>query len=203
MNNPKHPDGCPNLTVSPQNAPPLPTGPYDLIYADPPWQYRDKANAGKRSACHKYPVMTLENICALPIASIAADDCLLAMWHVPPMPVEALAVVHAWGFTLRTMKGFTWVKRTRHGKHHFGMGHWTRANSEDCLIATRGRPVRASASVRQVIEAPVREHSRKPDEVRDRLLILTAAQHPLELFARETTTGWTAWGNQVAEAAPA
>jgi len=80
--------------------------------------------------------------------------------------VEALDVVDAWGFKLKTMKGFTWHKQTRHGKSHFGMGNWTRANTEDCLFATKGHPVRASAGVRQFIDAPVRLHSQKPDEAK-------------------------------------
>lgn len=169
---------------------------YDLIYADPPWQYRDSANAGKRGAVHKYNVMTLDQLCELPVPAIAADDCLLAMWWAPPMPREALAVVYAWGFELKTMKGFTWRKLTKHGKDHFGMGHWTRANTEDCLFATRGKPRRASAAVRQLIHAPIREHSRKPDEARYRLVKLMGNVPRVELFARETAPGWNCWGNE-------
>lgn len=179
----------------------LPIGPFSIIYADPPWQYRDKANAGNRGACHKYGVMSVADICALPIPQIAADDCLLAMWHVAPMPLEALSVVTAWGFKLKTMKGFTWVKRTTNGLRHFGMGHWTRANSEDCLFAVRGHPKRVSAAVSQLIEAPVREHSRKPDEARDRLVQLMGDVPRIELFARTATPGWEAWGDQLEVAA--
>jgi N6-adenosine-specific RNA methylase IME4 len=170
---------------------------YGLIYADPPWQYRDKCHAGKRGACYKYPVMDLNDIMALPVGELAADDCLLAMWWVPPMPAEALAVVEAWGFELKTMKGFTWHKLTKHGKSHFGMGNWTRANTEDCLFAVRGRPKRKSASVRQFVEAPLREHSRKPDEVRDGLVELMGNVRRIELFAREKAPGWDVWGNEV------
>lgn len=175
----------------------LPPGPYSLIYADPPWQYRDRCNAGKRGACHKYEVMDLRTICRLPIEEIAAPDCVLAMWWVPPMPAEALRVVDAWGFRHVTMAGFTWAKRTSGGKWAFGMGHWSRANSESCLIAVRGRPKRASASVSQLIEAPIGRHSAKPPEVRDRLVALCGDVPRIELFARDRVCGWSAWGLDV------
>lgn len=170
--------------------------PFQLIYADPPWQYRDRCNAGKRGACHKYDVMDLGAIKALPVADIAADDCLLALWWVPPMPVEALEVVKAWGFTLKTMKGFTWHKLTKNGKSHFGMGHWTRANTEDCLFAVRGKPRRVCAGVRQFIESPIGRHSEKPAEARDRLVNLMGDVPRIELFARSLTPGWDSWGNE-------
>jgi len=172
-------------------------GKYKIIYADPPWQHRDKANAGKRGACHKYNVMNLEHIKALPISDIADQDCLLAMWWVAPMPLEALEVVGAWGFKLKTMKGFTWHKLTKHGKSHFGMGNWTRANTEDCLFATKGHPIRENAGVRQFIEAPVRMHSQKPDDARDRLVKLMGKVPRIELFARDQFYGWDAWGDEI------
>lgn len=169
---------------------------YGIILADPPWSYRDKCNAGKRGACHHYNVMDLSDIKALPVPEIAADDCLLAMWWVPPMPMEALAVVEAWGFRLTTMKGFTWHKQTKHGKSHFGMGHWTRANTEDCLFAVRGKPKRVCAGVRQFIDAPIGIHSQKPSEARDRLVTLMGDIPRLEMFARSSAPGWDVWGDQ-------
>jgi N6-adenosine-specific RNA methylase IME4 len=178
------------------------SGPYQIIYADPPWQYRDHANAGRRGACHKYDVMPLDRICQLPIHRIAAGNCLLALWWVPPMPREALLVVQAWGFNLKTMCGFTWVKETRSqqadlfGRYHFGLGHWTRGNAEHCLLATRGKPKRVNASVSQLVFAPLREHSRKPDEVADRLVRLMGDVPRVELFARGHKPGWDVWGNE-------
>ena len=172
---------------------------YQIIYADPPWQYRDKRTGGSfvSGASQKYNVESIEDLCALPVNDIAADNCLLAMWHVPPMPQEALDLVKAWGFTLKTMKGFTWHKLTKNGLSHFGMGHYTRANTEDCLFAIKGRPNIASHSVRQFIEERIGRHSEKPDEARKRLVQLCGDVPRVELFAREKFNGWDSWGNEV------
>lgn len=180
---------------------PFPDKRYQLIYADPAWTHTDKASAGKRGACDKYEVMSLEDIMALPVHQIAAPDCLLAMWHVGPMPLEALMVVKAWGFELKTFKGFSWHKTTVNGKSHFGMGNWTRCNTEDCLFAVRGKPKRIDASVRQFIEAPIGKHSEKPAEARDRLVQLMGDVPRIELFAREHVEGWACWGRDVEKAA--
>lgn len=173
------------------------TPPYRVIYADPPWQFKDSASAGKRGAAHKYPVMSLQDICRLPVETLADHDCLLAMWWVPAMPEEALAVVEAWGFKVKTMKGFTWHKLTKRGHDHFGMGSYTRANTEDCLFAIRGRRFRADAGIPQLIHAQVREHSQKPWEARRRLERLCGEVRRVELFARERFDGWDAFGNQI------
>lgn len=172
---------------------------YNLIYADPAWKYDNSAKSKKQwgGAAQHYDVMTFEDIGRLPVASIAAKNCLLAMWWVGPMPGEALYVVEEWGFQLVNMNGFTWHKTTARGKDHFGMGNWTRANSESCLIAIRGKPLRASASVRQLVHAPRREHSRKPDEVRDALVKLCGPVPRIELFARMKAPGWHSLGNQL------
>lgn len=175
----------------------LPPGPFELVYADPPWTYRDKAKAGNRGAESHYSCMSIADICALPVADICAPNCLLALWWVAPMPREALAVVDAWGFELRTMKGLTWHKETKTGKSFFGMGNWTRANTEDLLFATRGKPKRVNAGVRQFMSAerPAR-HSEKPQEARDRLVALMGDVRRVELFARDSSPGWTVWGDQ-------
>lgn len=118
---------------------------YTLIYADPPWVYRDKAADGNRGAGFKYPVMSVLDICRLPVWDLADENCLLAMWWVPTQPLEALKVVEAWGFRLMTMKGFTWIKcgSRQPDKLVMGMGHMTRANSEDCLFAVKENYLRA------------------------------------------------------------
>lgn len=171
---------------------------YSLIYADPPWSYRDKANAGKRGAGHKYPTMGDLDIEAMGgwVYNLAADDCALAMWATFPRIDAALEVMASWGFKYKTV-AFTWVKTTKTGKPFWGMGNWTRANAEVCLLGIRGRPKRVSAAVHSVITAPVREHSRKPDEARDRLVQLLGDVPRIELFARQRAPGWDAWGNQV------
>lgn len=148
---------------------------YTLIYADPPWTYRDKAKDGERGAGHKYQTMTVLDICRLPVWELAAENCLLAMWWVPTQPLEALRVVEAWGFRLMTMKGFTWNKcySRQTDKLALGMGHMTRANSEDCLFAVQGKlPARLDAGIVQSFTAPRLEHSRKPDIVREKLVQL-------------------------------
>lgn len=170
---------------------------YNLIYADPPWEFKDKCHAGNRGAGYKYSTMNLSAIKALPVADIAADNAILAMWWVASQPMEALAVVDAWGFKLKTMTGFTWHKTTKNGKDHFGMGNWTRANAENCLFAVRGKPKRVCAGVRQLIVAQVGHHSAKPPEARDRLVRLMGDVPRVELFARERADGWSTWGNQV------
>ena len=167
---------------------------FSLILADPPWSFRDRCNAGKRGVVHKYPVLTIEQLKALPVADVADDDCLLAMWWVPTQPMEALALVEAWGFKFMTMKGFTWHKRTKNFKSHIGMGTLTRANTEDCLFAKRGRPKRIDAAVRQFMDELKGEHSRKPRETRWRLERLLGDVPRLELFARERVPGWTSLG---------
>ncbi|WP_208952282.1 MT-A70 family methyltransferase [Rahnella sp. ChDrAdgB13] len=173
-------------------------GKYTLIYADPPWSYRDKANDGDRGAGHKYQTMTVQDICRLPVWDLAAESCLLAMWWVPTQPLEALKVMDAWGFRLMTMKGFTWHKTNRRkGNSAIGMGHMTRANSEDCLFAVRGKlPTRLDASICQHITAPRMEHSAKPPIIRDKLVQLLGDVPRIELFARNNTDGWGAWGNE-------
>jgi|SRR5476651_1687295 len=172
---------------------------YRAIYADPPWTYRDAAKAGKRGAGFKYPTMTLAELCRLPVWDMAdADCCLLAMWWVPTMPVEALKVVESWGFRLMTMKGFTWHKTNRKkGNSAIGMGHMTRANSEDCLFAVRGKlPARINAAICQHQTFPRMEHSAKPAGIRDLLVDLLGDVPRIELFAREQADGWHTWGNE-------
>ncbi len=176
---------------------------YRVIYADPPWSYRDRAVAGQRGVAYKYPVLSDEDIAALPVARIAADDAMLFLWVTWPKLPELLPVIDAWGFSFRTA-AFVWVKRTRvSGALAWGMGSWTRANTEPCLLATRGRPKRVSAGVHQVVEASLGRHSEKPAEVRERIVQLAGDVPRIELFARKVPPGWDAWGYDVgAEARP-
>lgn len=168
---------------------------YTILYADPPWRYRNKPNG--RSPESHYPTMKTEDICALPVQALAAEDCALFLWVTMPMIFEAQKVLAAWGFGYKTV-AFVWVKQNRKGTGIFwGMGYWTRANAELCLLATKGRPQRRANNVHQVIISPVEEHSKKPEEARRRIEALLGEVPRLELFARRPSPGWDVWGNEV------
>lgn len=174
----------------------LPLGRYSVIYCDPPWSFDVWSGAGTdRSAENHYPTMTLEQMQAMDVGSIADVDCVLLMWAVMPQLQEALDLIRAWGFEYKTV-AFNWVKTNKkNDKPFMGMGYWTRANSEICLLAVKGSPKRVSASVSQVVITPRREHSRKPDEVYGLIEELLPGPY-VELFARTQRDGWGAWGNQ-------
>lgn len=141
--------------------------------------------------------MSLEEICALPVAEIAAKDSALFLWATFPQLPEALRVISAWGFRFKTV-AFVWLKQNRKAKTWFyGMGFWTRSNAEICLLATRGHPKRQDNSIHQFIISPVEAHSKKPDEARERIVRLMGDLRRVELFARHTPPGWAVWGNEV------
>lgn len=177
----------------------FPSGKYGCILADPPWRFRTWSETNqKKSASRHYSLMTIEEICGLPVASIAADDCVLLMWSINPMLPDAIRVIDAWGFRFRTVC-FTWAKQTSTGAAwHMGLGYWSRQNTEQVLLATRGKPKRLAKNVRQLLVSPRREHSRKPDEQYERIEALCAGPY-VELFARHRRPGWTSWGNQLEE----
>lgn len=169
-----------------------------VIYADPPWNWKARSAKGEgRSAKNHYDTMTLEQIKNMRpfIDAYRAEDCVLLLWATDPMLEEALDVMLAWGFIYKTV-GFTWVKTNRDGSPFTGMGYWTRANPEMCLLGTRGRPQRLAKDVPQLIMAPRGAHSAKPPEVRKRIERLLPGPY-LELFARETADGWYSWGNEI------
>lgn len=194
----------------------LPRGHFGAILADPPWRFEVwngetavKSRSRKpgmhgtyvSSSVH-YQTMRLAEIAKLPVAEIAADDAVLFLWISWPLLIEAVDLMKSWGFTYKTC-AFAWMKaHTRQvdmfrddGDPHMGLGYWTRANSEVCLLATRGKPKRLNADVRQGIIAPRREHSRKPDGIHERIERLVAGPY-LELFARQQRPNWTSWGNE-------
>lgn len=147
---------------------------YQIIYADPPWSYRDKALAGARGAGCKYDVMNMQDIKDLPVKELADDNCILFMWVTMPMLEEAFSVMRAWGFDYKTC-AFTWVKQNKKADSLFwGMGNWTRANAELCLLGIKGKPKRGDAGVHSVILSHIEEHSKKPAETRDRIVKLMA-----------------------------
>jgi len=170
---------------------------YQIIYADPAWSYKDKALAGNRGAGCKYDVMSIDDIKNLPVGGIAAENCILFMWVTMPKLNECFEVIKAWGFEYKTV-AFTWVKlNKKSGTPFMGMGRWTRANAELCLIATKGKPSRISASVHSIVMTPIEAHSKKPDEVRKRIVQLIGDIPRVELFAREKVEGWDSWGNEI------
>jgi N6-adenosine-specific RNA methylase IME4 len=183
--------------------PPRP-GSYGAVYADPPWRFATFSEKGKgRSAEAHYDCMSLPEIKAMPVARWGARDCTLFLWTTDPMLRHALDVIEAWGFAYKTV-AFYWVKlnRNRSGgmllsqRDFFtGMGFWTRANPELCLLATRGKPQRRATDVAKLLIAARREHSRKPDETYGRIERLVEGPY-LELFARATRSGWDRVGNQ-------
>jgi len=169
---------------------------FKVIYSDPPWGYTDKCHAGKRGAGYKYKTMDMSDIRALNVRGLADEDGALFLWSTMPMIPEAIKVISAWGFSYKTV-ALTWIKRTKNWKLFWGMGSFSRANPEVCLLGVRGKPKRMSKSVHSVVEARVREHSRKPDEVRERIVELMGDVSRLEMFAREKVEGWSVWGDEV------
>lgn len=169
--------------------------PATVLLADPPWRFGDKLPGTGRGADKHYPCLTTAEIQRFPLPPLAAN-CLLLLWRVAAMQQDALDVMRTWGFTLKSE--VVWNKVTKHDKQHFGMGHYVRACHEVCLIGVRGRVAVADRAVRSAFEAPVQEHSRKPDEIyniADRLMPKGAR---FELFARHARPGWIALGNEIA-----
>ena len=184
----------------------LPPGPYGAILADPPWRYdvwnqlddfiaADGRRRGPKCPARHYDVRESDWIKGLDVAGSAAPDAALFLWVLCPLLSQGLSVLSAWGFEYRTV-AFSWMKVKKDGLPLMGLGNWTRANVELCLLGTRGHPKRLHADVRQAILERRREHSRKPDCVRERIQRLVAGPY-LELFARSSAPGWDCWGNEV------
>lgn len=172
---------------------------YQIIYADPPWKYSlwsDTATGRSLSEGH-YDTMDLIDIATVPVKDIADKDCALFMWVTFPTFPMALKLIKAWGFQYKTA-AFVWVKKNKKADSWFwGMGSWTRANAEVCVIATKGYPKRISKSVHSVLDDKFTRHSQKPDSARKRILDLMGDLPRIELFAREKAEGWDVWGNEV------
>lgn len=172
---------------------------YNIIYADPPWAYQVWSDKGKgRSAESHYPTMSKTDIQNLPAHRICEKDCVLFLWVTAPCLEQGLELISAWGFTYKTV-AFTWVKQNKKSDSFFtGMGYYTRANAEYCLIATKGKILeRKSRAVHSVVCSHIERHSKKPNEVRDRIVQLFGDLPRIELFARQYADGWDCWGNEV------
>lgn len=170
---------------------------FDVIYADPPWQYQAYHDRGRCATSH-YNTLKLGDICKLDVQSIAEENCTLFLWVTFPCLEEGLKVIKEWGFKYKTL-GFCWAKRNKKQKDtwFWGLGFWTRSNPELCLIATKGTPQREHKGIHSLVATPVERHSKKPDEVRKRIELLMGDKKRVELFAREQHEGWTCVGNEI------
>lgn len=168
---------------------------YKVILADPPWYFSNYSERGeeKNPVAH-YDCMDLAAIKALPVSQLAAPDCALIMWATAPMISEALEVMKAWGFQIKSAGA--WAKQSSTGqKWAFGTGYVFRSAAEFFLLGTIGKPKQKVKNIRNLIVAPIREHSRKPDEMRDNIEKMFDPPY-LELFGRQKFPGWDVWGNQ-------
>lgn len=190
----------------------LKRGHYGAIYCDPPWAFNlwwggrtneTPAGVPSRATVPHYETMREPELNALPVGDLAADDCVLFLWICWPVLEWSLRTIKAWGFEYKTC-AFAWLKADASQidmfrddiTAHMTLGYWTRSNSEVCLLATRGKPKRRDAGVRQGIIEPRRQHSRKPDAMHQRIERLVSGPY-CELFARSRHQGWDCWGNEV------
>ena len=176
---------------------------YNIIYADPPWEYKQSGSKthSRGMAKQHYSTMPTDEICALPIKKFKTDNSVLFLWSTFPQIPDALKVLRAWGFEYKTV-AFVWVKKNKKSNTNFwGMGAYTRANAEICLLGiskkTRAKQLVISNRVHQIVESPIEQHSKKPDEIRNRIVRLMGDLPRIELFARQYVNGWDCWGNEV------
>jgi N6-adenosine-specific RNA methylase IME4 len=175
-------------------------GGFGVILADPPWAY-DVAG-GRGGADKHYPTMGLGELCMMPVEELAAPDAVIFMWATWPTLPDAFGLMRAWGFKYKNC-GLLWAKTNKLAPSPFvGLGHWTRGNTEPCLMGVRGKPERVDKAVQQLlvddlIVAPVGAHSAKPSEARDRIIRLMGDIPSIELFARGPAPGWECFGNEV------
>jgi len=164
---------------------------YQIIYADPPWSYKNKRTGGtmQSGAANKYSTMSVGDICALPVSDISDRNSVLFLWATVPLLPEALEVMKAWGFKYKTM--LTWRKIMS-----LGMGFWFRGQTEHLLLGVRGKVKAFRIQKPNFVQCKVGRHSQKPQEFRD-LIEMASLQPRIELFAREKTDGWDVWGNEV------
>lgn len=174
----------------------LPNKKYKIIYADPAWTFKTWSKKGNGRS-PKYDLMTIEDIKKMPVNNIADKNCILFIWVTYPLLKQGLDTIEAWNFKYKTC-GFSWIKKNKKSDSLFwGLGYYTRSNNEICLLATKGSPKRISTRVHQVVLDKVREHSRKPDCVREKIVQLCGDLPRIELFARQKVDGWDCWGNEV------
>lgn len=169
---------------------------YQIIYADPPWEYKE-SGSGSRVVKSHYPTMTIDDICKFPIKEISDNKCILFLWVTFPRLEQGLRVIKEWGFKYYGL-GFDWVKTSKNGKLSWGMGYYTRQNTEICLIGVKKDRIKPLVrNVLSVVHSQRKKHSKKPDEIRDYIVKICGDLPRVELFAREKTKGWDVFGNEV------
>lgn len=176
----------------------LPRRNFGAIAVDPPWRFASNSDTKPgRSARSHYDTLSLADIAALPVGELALPDAWCFLWIPAPfIAIGAhLPILKGWGFRISTL-GLTWIKRTASGALFTGLGYTTRGNPEFVIVSRRGSPARVSRSVHSVIDAPRREHSRKPAEFHERVEALVGGVPKVELFARERRPGWSSWGDE-------
>jgi len=178
---------------------PLKRARFETMAIDPPWRFASNSlERPGRNATRHYRCMTIDEIAALPVAELAADNCRAYLWVTAPLLAAGAhrIIFDAWNFRISTI-AFVWVKTNRDGESLFtGMGYESRQNAEFVVLARRGRPQRLSRRVHSIIVAPRREHSRKPDEFYTRVEALAGSGPKADLFSRERRSGWEAFGDE-------
>lgn len=174
---------------------------YKVLLVDPPWKYNDRRNKHTRfcgGAMSHYNVMDIKEIKSLPVKNITDDDAVIFLWVTFPLLKEGIEVLESWGFTYKTL-GFSWIKTNKiSGTPFFGIGYYTKSNCECCLLGVKGKTIKpATNTVSSVVLSPRREHSQKPDEVKQGIEMLYPTQNKIELFAREKIEGWDVVGNEI------
>lgn len=174
---------------------------YDIIYADPPWEYplSGGVKSSRGMAKQHYPTMRMNEIRSLPIKALSSKIAVCFLWATFPTIGNAIQILSDWGFVYKTA-AFVWVKKNKCGTNFWGMGQYTRANAEVCLLgvskSTKAQEQVKSHRVHQIVESVVGRHSEKPNEVRERIVKLFGDVSRIELFARERVDGWDCWGDE-------
>ncbi len=194
----------------PELYPDLPDEKFDIIYADPPWDYGGKMQFDRSAkknenldweknifisaANFKYPTIKTKDLMKIPINSIASDNCLLFMWVTNPHLAQGIELGKAWGFEYKTV-AFVWDKMNHNP------GQYTMSNCELCLVFKKGKipTPRGARNIQQLVRIPRTEHSRKPIEVLKNIEKMFPTQKKIELFARHKPEGWSVWGLDVRE----
>ena len=169
---------------------------YQIIYADPPYEYSNSGSTknSRGNAKQFYKTMPVNEIKKIPVEKIADDNCWLFLWTTYPQIQNGLDVLRAWGFGYKTV-AFTWIKKTVHMKDFVGMGFYTRANPEIVLLGLKGKVHPINKTVRNIVYSQIQEHSKKPDIVRDKIIQLCGDLSRIELFARQKIPKWDCWGD--------